>query len=132
MPPTTGSFNKEIFLNSHSSDSTLTFEYSCQGEKLNTNITSMDDGTKCHTISEVVSPLYDTDGFANGPNLLSVENLTSQDAPLANFNDLVDNPSQQVWWIQIRKFDKHWGMLILRILKNLFSLLIWLIHPKIY
>lgn len=89
--PSRESDNQKKVLNSHSSNSTLTFEYSYQG-KVNTitNITSADDKIKFSSVSKVRSPLYDTDGSVNGPNLLSSENLTTP--VVKNFNDLVHSP----------------------------------------
>uniref|UniRef100_A0A2N9FBH5 ELM2 domain-containing protein n=1 Tax=Fagus sylvatica TaxID=28930 RepID=A0A2N9FBH5_FAGSY len=68
--------------NSQSSNSTLTSEYSFQQKQVNTitNITSLDDGTKCNS--------YDNNGSVHSPNLLSPENLTTQDEPLVNFNEV--------------------------------------------
>ncbi|XP_075636576.1 uncharacterized protein LOC142608780 [Castanea sativa] len=90
--PSKESDNRKKVLNSHSSSSALTFEYSYHGEKVNTitNITSADDKTKFSSVSKALSPLYDTDGSVNGPNLLSSENLTTP--VVKNFNDLVHSP----------------------------------------
>jgi hypothetical protein len=98
---TTESHKQQIVFNSHSSCSTLTFEDSFKGRRVNT------DGTKCSSVSNNY-PLNDSLRSVNGP---SPPSSTTQDAPQSNFNDLVHSSDSSSSEEPNPKFQRALGII---------------------
>lgn len=101
----TESHKQQVVSNSHSSCSTLTFEDSFKGKRVNTDITSL-NGTKCSSGKDY--PLNDSLRSVNGP---SPPSWTTQDAPQSNFNDLVHSSDSSSSEEPNPKFQRALGII---------------------
>lgn len=82
---TTESCNEQAVLNSHDTDSTLSFEDTSQGRPVNIDIISLEDGTKCSSTRNDLSPLNsNTNGWVG-------EEVDTQDTSLMDISDLVQS-----------------------------------------